>query len=157
VFFSHNIAAGAQGERESAMGAGTSGQGLVLYGNRDCSDCRRFKEDLFPLLQERFPRAGLELAFVDIDTGANFERYLRLEAAAGTKRHSVPVLHVGDRLFSGDQLRLDTIAAAIEAAGLAASAVEDDIGTVAMLAIAPIATVLAAILAAMLMRRRRSR
>ena len=108
LFFSHEVTAHSEREMpvQNAISRKTDGSGilLVMFGTPDCKECNTFKNEIFPLLEKKHQNNALVLNFINVDEDKHFSHYSALENQLGNKKHSFPVVKIGDMLVSGEDL-----------------------------------------------------
>ena len=113
IFFSHTITA--HSERETFEEAGISGKAddsgilLVLFGTSDCEECTFIKNEFFPILEKKYRNIALVFRFINVDEDKHFTNYSALEKQLGNKKHSFPVVKIGNTLLSGEKLTYDNL------------------------------------------------
>lgn len=118
IFFSHEITAHSEREppaeisiRGNEDGAGIS---LVMFGTPDCEECAMVKNEIFPMLEDKYPNNALVLHVVNVNEERHFTHYTSLENQLGNTKHSFPVVQIGTTLVSGEDLNFDNLDSLIQ-------------------------------------------
>jgi hypothetical protein len=118
IFFAHTLMASSHRRRSAEpLGADDNDEvGLTVYGTKDCEDCRLLLSKVLPSVLEGFPANAVTVEFVAMDGEEKYRDYAALESRLGQRRHSFPVVRIGNRLFSGSELTEGRLTTAIRGA-----------------------------------------
>lgn len=113
MFFTHSITAHTEknilkeiNNTGEMLGSGIS---LTLFGAPNCEECTVFKNEIFPLLENKNYSDSLTMTFINVDEDVNFNQYTVLEKQLGGKKHIFPVLKIRNTLISEKNLTFDYI------------------------------------------------
>ncbi|MBF0430596.1 MAG: metallophosphoesterase [Fibrobacteria bacterium] len=102
VFFSHDVISR---QARQQMPPNVSGERTItLFGSKECPDCQKLKQQVIPQVLEMFTGQGITFEFRDIDEDDAYQQYLGLETMSGGKKHSFPVVAIGKKLLSGEEI-----------------------------------------------------